>query len=61
MLWLRTPPVSDHPTIEKSEAAALIALAPDELADSAPQILSAGNPTLFMALKTKSAVDEGRR
>jgi trans-2,3-dihydro-3-hydroxyanthranilate isomerase len=58
MLWLRTPPVSDHPTIEKSEAAALIALAPDELAYSAPQILSAGNPTLFIALKTKSAVDK---
>jgi trans-2,3-dihydro-3-hydroxyanthranilate isomerase len=58
MLWLRTPPVCDGPTIEKSEAAALIALAPDALADSAPQILSAGNPTLFMALKTTSAVDE---
>lgn len=58
MLWLRTPPVSDHPTIDKSEAAALIALAPDELADAAPQILSAGNPTLFIALKTTSAVDE---
>lgn len=57
MLWLRTPPVSDHPTIDKSEAAALIALPPYELADAAPQILSAGNPTLFIALKTTSAVD----
>jgi trans-2,3-dihydro-3-hydroxyanthranilate isomerase len=57
MLWLRTPPVADHPTIAKSEAAALLALAPDELADAAPQILSAGNPTLFIALKTTSAVD----
>jgi trans-2,3-dihydro-3-hydroxyanthranilate isomerase len=58
MLWLRTPPLSGGPTIERSEAAALIGLAPDELADAAPQILSAGNPTLFIALKSKSAVDK---
>jgi trans-2,3-dihydro-3-hydroxyanthranilate isomerase len=58
MLWLRTPPVSDGPKIDRSDAAALIGLAPDALADAAPQILSAGNPTLFIALKTKSAVDE---
>lgn len=58
MLWLRTPPVSDHATIDKSEAAALIGLAPDALADATPQILSAGNPTLFIALKSNAAVDE---
>jgi trans-2,3-dihydro-3-hydroxyanthranilate isomerase len=58
MLWLRTPPVSDGPTIERSEAAALIGLAPDALADAAPQILSAGNPTLFIPLKRSAAVDE---
>jgi trans-2,3-dihydro-3-hydroxyanthranilate isomerase len=58
MLWLSTPPVHDGPTIDRSEAAALIGLAPDALADATPQILSAGNPTLFIALKTRSAVDE---
>jgi trans-2,3-dihydro-3-hydroxyanthranilate isomerase len=58
MLWLRTPPVSDGPTIDKSEAAALIGLAPDALADAAPQILSAGNPTLFIPLESRAAVDE---
>ena len=58
MFWLSTPPLRDGPTIDRSEAAALIALAPDALADAAPQILSAGNPTLFIALKDKSAVDE---
>ena len=58
MLWLRTPPVSDGPTIERTEAAALLGLAPDELTDAAPQILSAGNPTLFIALNSKSAVDK---
>jgi trans-2,3-dihydro-3-hydroxyanthranilate isomerase len=58
LLWLRTPPVSDGPTIDKSEAAALIGLAPDALVDAAPQILSAGNPTLFIPLKSSAAVDE---
>ncbi len=58
MLWLRTPPVSDGPTIDRSEAAALIGLAPDALADAAPQILSAGNPTLFIPLKRSAQVDE---
>ncbi len=58
MLWLRTPPVNDGPTIDKSDAAALIGLAPDALADAAPQILSAGNPTLFIPLKSRAAVDE---
>ena len=58
MLWLRTPPLHDGPTIDPSEAAALIGLAPDTLADATPQILSAGNPTLFIALKSSAAVDE---
>ncbi len=58
MLWLRTPPVSDGPTIDQSEAAALVGLAPDALMDATPQILSAGNPTLFIALKSSAAVDE---
>jgi trans-2,3-dihydro-3-hydroxyanthranilate isomerase len=57
MLWLRTPPVQQGPTIDKSEAAALLGLAPGELEDCAPQVLSAGNPTLFIALKGKRAVD----
>lgn len=34
MSWLRVPPVSDGPTIDQSEAAALIGLAPDALLDA---------------------------
>ena len=56
MLWLRTPPIHEGPTIDRSEGAALVGLAPGELADAAPQILSAGNPTLFIALGSKPAV-----
>ncbi len=57
MVWLRTPPVQDGPTIGRAEAAALLTLAPSELAGSSPQILSAGNPTLFIALTSPAAVD----
>ena len=58
MLWLRTPSVQDGPTIERENAATLLGLAPSELAHPTPQILSAGNPTLFVALKDKPAVDK---
>ncbi len=57
MLWLTTPPVRDGPTVERENAAAVLGLAPAELAHPIPQVLSAGNPTLFIALKEKSAVD----
>ena len=57
LLWLRTPPVADLAAIDRRDAAALIGLAPDELADAAPAILSAGNPTLLIGLKSRAAVD----
>jgi trans-2,3-dihydro-3-hydroxyanthranilate isomerase len=57
MVWLRTPAVEDGPTVERGQAAALLTLAPNELAGSSPQILSAGNPTLFIALTSQAAVD----
>jgi trans-2,3-dihydro-3-hydroxyanthranilate isomerase len=57
MFWLRTPPVQDGPEIDKDAAAAMITLPSSALANSAPQVLSAVNPALFIALKDKSAVD----
>jgi len=58
MLWLETPPIQDGPTIDKDAAAALLSLLPGQLADATPQMLSAGNPSLFIALKDKAAVDQ---
>lgn len=58
MVWLTTPTVHDGPTVEKENAAALLGLTPNELAQPMPQVLSAGNPTLFIALNDKSAVDK---
>lgn len=57
MIWLRTPPIKDGPTLERAAAAALVTLAPGDLIDVAPQVLSAGNPTLFIALRDPATVD----
>jgi trans-2,3-dihydro-3-hydroxyanthranilate isomerase len=57
MLWLRTPPITDGPTLERAIAATLLTLAPADLLDATPQVLSAGNPTLFIAVKDPATVD----
>jgi trans-2,3-dihydro-3-hydroxyanthranilate isomerase len=57
MIWLETPPISDGPTMDREKAAALVRLSPDDLMDATPQVLSAGNATLFIPVKSKTAVD----
>jgi len=57
MLWLRTPPISDGPILDRTTAASLVTLPLTEIGDATPQVLSAGNPTLFIALQNPTAVD----
>jgi trans-2,3-dihydro-3-hydroxyanthranilate isomerase len=57
MLWLRTPPIKDGPTLERATAATLLTLSPADLLDITPQVLSAGNPTLYIAVKDPATVD----
>jgi trans-2,3-dihydro-3-hydroxyanthranilate isomerase len=57
MIWLRTPPISDGPTLDRETAAALLTLAPADLLSAIPQVLSAGNPTLYIAVKDPATVD----
>jgi trans-2,3-dihydro-3-hydroxyanthranilate isomerase len=57
MVWLETPAISDGPTIDRLQAAALVRLAPTELMEATPQVLSAGNPTLFIPVRDKATVD----
>jgi trans-2,3-dihydro-3-hydroxyanthranilate isomerase len=57
LIWLRTPPISEGPFYNRSSCARALGLETDELLDIQPQLLDAGNPTLFIALKTKEAVD----
>jgi len=57
MIWLRTPPISEGQFYNRSSCARALGLEADELLDIEPQLLDAGNPTLFIALRSKEAVD----
>src|SRR5579863_10148215 len=48
MIWLRTPPIKDGPILERGIAANLLSLKPNDLLDPTPQVLSAGNPTVYI-------------
>jgi len=56
--WLTTPPVTLGETVDASDAAALLRLSQADLRDDLPsQIASAGNPFLFIPLRSTAAVD----
>ncbi len=57
LIWLRTPPIAFGKKFDRSLAAAALGLAPADLLDFTPQLVSAGNPTVFVALKDPAAVD----
>jgi trans-2,3-dihydro-3-hydroxyanthranilate isomerase len=57
-IWLTTPPIEFGRTYEPEACASALGLEPGELISGiAPQRLSAGNPTVFIALRDKAAVD----
>jgi trans-2,3-dihydro-3-hydroxyanthranilate isomerase len=57
LIWLRTPPINWGTTFERRVCAQALGLDSSELLDIDPQLVSAGNPTVFIALKDKDAVD----
>jgi trans-2,3-dihydro-3-hydroxyanthranilate isomerase len=57
MIWLRTPPISEGATFDRQVCAQVLGLDMGDLLQITPQLISAGNPTLFVALKDKGAVD----
>ena len=57
MIWLRTPPISEGRCYDYSLCARALGLEPQDLLPLKPQLLSAGNPTLFVAARDKPAVD----
>ncbi len=58
MIWLTTPPIQEGPVLDGALCADALGLAPEDLlAAAAPQRLSAGNPTVFIAVKDKQTVD----
>jgi trans-2,3-dihydro-3-hydroxyanthranilate isomerase len=57
MLWLSTPSIEAGPCYDPALCANVLGLSTKDLLDIAPQRLSAGNPTIFVALRDRLAVD----
>jgi len=57
MIWLRTPPIHRGPQFDRAACARLLGLDPADALEVTPQVVSAGNPTVFIALGDKAAVD----
>ena len=57
LLWLRTPPMSFGRAFEPALCAEVLGLDPRDLLEAPPQLVSAGNPTLFVAVRDGDAVD----
>ena len=57
MFWLRTPPIAERSFFERSSCAEALGLSLDDMLDVRPQLLDAGNPTIFAAVRDKAAVD----
>lgn len=56
-VWLTTPPISFHETLDRDLAAALLGLSASDLLKHEPQFVSAGSPLLFVAVRDAEAVD----
>ncbi len=56
-IWLTTPPIQYQQTVDRALCAKVLGLQLDDLLAPTPQVLTAGNPTIFIPLKNKEAVD----
>lgn len=57
MIWLSTPPIEFGRTYDPAACAEALGIAPGDLAGIAPQLVTAGNPTVFVPLRSPDAVD----
>jgi len=57
LIWLRMPPITFAQTFDNAKTAAVVGLAPSDLLDVPPQLVTAGNPTLLVAARDPAAVD----
>jgi trans-2,3-dihydro-3-hydroxyanthranilate isomerase len=58
MLWLRTPPISKGSTFDRAACATAVGLSVDDLLPDVPcEIWTAGNPTMYVAVRDRAAVD----
>jgi trans-2,3-dihydro-3-hydroxyanthranilate isomerase len=57
LIWLRTPPIHEGRCFDGALCARALGLEPQDLLPLRPQLLSAGNPTLLIAVRDKAVVD----
>jgi trans-2,3-dihydro-3-hydroxyanthranilate isomerase len=58
LIWLKTPPIKFGKTYDRAVCARALGLEPADLLEIAPpQLVSAGNPLIFIAARDKGAVD----
>jgi len=57
MLWLSTPPIQTGQCYDPKLCATVLGLKDNDLLDLRPQWLSAGNPTVYVAVRDKETVD----
>jgi len=60
LMWLRTPPIADGAIVSPEKCAAALGIGKGDLMPFAPQILSAGNPTLLVPVSDPGVVDRAR-
>ncbi|HEY6236370.1 MAG TPA: PhzF family phenazine biosynthesis protein [Candidatus Elarobacter sp.] len=61
MIWLTTPPIEKGRTYDRAQAAHALGLSTDDVRADVPcQILSAGNPNLYVTLASVDAVDRAQ-
>jgi trans-2,3-dihydro-3-hydroxyanthranilate isomerase len=57
LIWLRTPTIEYGKTYDATLCARALGLRSEDLLDIKPQLVSAGNPTIFIGVKDKAVVD----
>jgi trans-2,3-dihydro-3-hydroxyanthranilate isomerase len=57
LIWLRTPPISEGAIFDRAVCAHALGLDPSDVLEIDPQLLSAGNPNIFIPLRDKDTVD----
>lgn len=56
-IWLATPPISFGAEFSRQECAEALGLELSDVLDTPPQLVSAGNPNIYVALRSREAVD----
>jgi trans-2,3-dihydro-3-hydroxyanthranilate isomerase len=57
LIWFTTPPIRVGSALDAAACARVLGLETSDLLGKPPEIVSAGNPGVFIALKNKEAVD----